>query len=471
MAEWLYYTPELTPAQRGFLRVLRAAVDGHAPDEPPADWGPVLDLASAHHVAEFLYPIVCSWAPSCQPDAPLMSRWRTSFLNAAAFYTRAAIQARELLETLRAAEIRVIPLKGVWLAERVYEDGTCRPMCDIDLLVPAEDLARARAAIEAIGYTTRDYYLSEACDKHVHYQKPGTPLMLELHWRLWHPGTEAVAEPDLARMWTGLHEERLHGVPVWVFPPERQLVFLTQHILQHALTVPLKLYLDLILLCRLYAPDFDQARLADEAGAWQVPFGAKFVLQLAGDIFAVRPPASLTSFVPSGGEYEKVRRAALCAALQLTCDSKHMTPALASLYQVSGLRRIRIGLARIFYPPSELRQSCPQVVRRFGLVGGYLWRCADLFRRHSRTLRKVSVDCNAGDPALANFATRQTLGAWLREHEAQVDEALEMGGAGEHVEEPGAGDPVPAAQQDGEVAGKGGGVAGDVKDAAQPAGG
>ena len=68
-----------------------------APGEPPADWAPVLDLASAHQVADFLYPLVREWDPPCQPAAPLMARWRTSFLGAASMYTRVAVQVRELL--------------------------------------------------------------------------------------------------------------------------------------------------------------------------------------------------------------------------------------------------------------------------------------------------------------------------------------------------------------------------------------
>ena len=407
-------SPELTPAHREFLRVLRAAADGHAPDESPADWAAVLDLASLHQVAGFLYPIVCMWAPSCQPDAPLMARWRTSFLSAAAQYTRVALQARELLTALHTAGVRVIPLKGVWLAERVYADGACRPMCDIDLLVTAGELALARTTVERLGYATTDHYTIEGRDKHLHYQRPGGPLPLELHWNVWHVGVEAVDEPDLAQVWTDLHEELLHGVPVLVFPPERQLVHIAQHILHHVLTVPLRAYLDLILLCRRYAPDFNLTRLDDEARAWRVAFGAKFVLQVAVDIWGGTLPASLTSFTPSGGECERERSAALCAALQLNCESKQITPAFEAFCHASAFRRVWIGLACVCFPPSEIRLRYPLVVRRWGLVGGYLWRCADLIRRQGRAVRKAVGDGNSVDADLGNFATRRALSAWIR---------------------------------------------------------
>ncbi len=419
MRGWSFDIPELTSAQREFLLVLRAAVNGHVPAEPPADWAAVLDLASAHQVADFLYPCVQAWPQSCQPSAALMARWKALFLNAAGLYTCVAVQANELLAALHAAGVRVIPLKGVWLAERVYEDGACRPMCDIDLLVPAEELARARSAVGRLGYTTTDYYHREECNKHTHYRKPGAPLTLELHWRLWMPDAEAAAEPDLASIWTGLHEERLHGVPVLVFSPERQLVYLTQHILQHFLTVPLKTYLDLILMCRRYAPHFDPSRLDEEARAGRGTFGTKFILQLAGDIWAVRPPAFLAAFVTACGACEEERRAALCAAVQLDKESNRITPSVAEFYQASWIRRIRIGLSCLAWPPGEIRELYPRAVRRFGLAGGYAARCADLVRRHGRALRRKPGDGKGVDATLANFAIRQALATWIQAQDAR----------------------------------------------------
>lgn len=418
MTNFFSHIPELTPTYQEFLCVLRAAANEHAPEAPPSNWNAIIELAFIHHVSGFLYLAVCTWDPPCQPNALLMAQWRVSFLSEASTYTRVSLQARELLTALHAEGIRVIPLKGIWLAEHVYEDGACRPMCDIDLLVPAEDLTRARIAVERIGYATTEFYLAEGNNKHVHYQKVGAPLHLELHWHLWHAGTESIAEPDLKKIWTGLHEELLQGVPVLAFPPERQLIHLTQHILQHVLTVPLKSYLDLILLCRRYAPQFNVPRLNEEARAWQVSFGAKFVLQVACDIWAVAPPATITPLLPAGDEHLLARQTALCATIQLTCESKQITHALASFCQVSWCHRFMLVLSRIFYPASELRQNCPMVVRHFGLVGGYLWRGADLIRRYNQTLRKISSNRHAVDTSLENFTNRQKLSKWLRSQEA-----------------------------------------------------
>ncbi|MFO7535673.1 MAG: nucleotidyltransferase family protein [Kiritimatiellia bacterium] len=415
----IFNSPELTTAQRDFLRVLRAAANGTAPGDAPADWAALLGLAAAHQVDGYLYTRVHTWEAPFQPPAALMTRWRSAFLGEAARYTRVALQTRDLLAALHAAGVGVIPLKGAWLAERVYEDGACRPMSDIDLLVSAESLPRARAAVESIGYATTDFYMDEARSKHVRYRKADAPLPLELHWRLWHENSENIDEPDPAHVWTGLREERLHGVPVLVFPPERQLAHLAQHILAHGLTVPLKAYLDLILLIQRYAPTMELARLEDEARAWRVAFGTKFVLRVAGDIGEIPLPPALAAYVNMGGQFEEARRAALTAALQLTGESKRLTPSLQACRGASLLARLRIGITRVFLAPADIRSGHPQAVRRWGLAGGYLCRGADLLRRHGQALRKLSGGGDAVDAHFANYAARRALSAWIRAKEGR----------------------------------------------------
>ena len=413
-------TAELTPVQHDLLRMLRAAVAGHAPEVPPADWAPVLDLAHLHQVDHYLYPIVRTWDSSFQPLEGLMLRWRTSFFGAIAQYTRASAQAAELLAALHAAGICVVPLKGIWLAENVYEDGTCRPMCDFDLLVPPEELDRARVVFDTLGYTTPDHFLDLKHDKHVHYQHADRPMTIELHWRLRKEREiQGVGDPDSTRIWSDLHEELLHGVPVQVFLPNRQLVYLVQHIQHHAMTVPLRAYLDLILLCRRYAPQFDPSRLDAEAQAWQVPFGTRFLIQVASDIYGVDLPTSVGSFLPDSGAFKDERQAALCAALQLNGESGKLIPLMEDYQQASCFHFFKVGLSRLFIPPSMIRSGHPQAVRRFGLLGGYIARCTDLFLRRFRMRRMATLDDPAVKSDLENYNTRRELSAWLHAQDTQ----------------------------------------------------
>ena len=413
--DWHLPIPELTTAQHDFLRVLRAAVAGRPCERPPIAWGPVLGLAVAHQVADFLYPRVSTWPLLLQPPPADMSRWRIAFFGAVARYTRGVVQTREILAALRQAGVQVIPLKGVWLAERIYDDGACRSMVDIDLLVTPPDLDRAQAVLEQLGYATDDFSPEEAGGKHLRFRKPGAPLPLELHWRLWHTRDGADDAAAHERVWASLDNGVLHGVSMLVFPVEREIVYLADHILGHDWSVPLKAYLDFALLCDRFGPRLDVARLEREADAWGISFGARFVVQVAADLFGDASFAPMASFLREAAACSAARRGALVAAVQLSPGSKRITPALAASLRCSRGRRLVAGLGRVWLEPAEVRLVYPRVVRRWGLIGGYLWRGTDLVRRHGSTMlpgRHVTVE-DAADAA--NFDTRRTLGDWIGE--------------------------------------------------------
>jgi hypothetical protein len=84
--------------------------------KPPADWASVLDLASAHGVDGFLYSRVRAWDPSLRPAAPLMARWRTSFLGAASMWAvHAAALGRAVPDFIDWTDLHPTE-KNVWLA-------------------------------------------------------------------------------------------------------------------------------------------------------------------------------------------------------------------------------------------------------------------------------------------------------------------------------------------------------------------
>jgi hypothetical protein len=56
-----------------------------------------------------------------------------------------------VLATLARAGVPAIPVKGAVLAAEIWPDGSARPMADLDLLVHADSIARADAALTAAG--------------------------------------------------------------------------------------------------------------------------------------------------------------------------------------------------------------------------------------------------------------------------------------------------------------------------------
>jgi hypothetical protein len=408
MPDWSQYITELTPVQREFLAVIRAAFNDKPLETPPEDWPGVLEMARLHHVDSWLYSKVQHWPSTLQPDAPLMARWRHNFLLRAVQYTRIAEQARELLAALSKANIPVIPLKGIYLAETLYEDGACRPMNDIDLLVPMEELEKAREAIETLGYETSSPSKPDSSFQSMHCTRTRAPIFLELHAR---------KTPE--HIWEGLNDTHLYNVPVKVPYPERQLVYLAQHVLKHKLRAPLKSYLDLALLVDKDAENLDSKTLNRELNAWHTVFSAAFVLTVACDIFNLPAPRRSKLSIASEGASKEARETTIHTTLQQNTENIKYKNLFDDFCRSSRWRRLSIGISRFLIAPSLIRSAYPNAVKRFGLLGGYVCRSRDLLRRYSRSLRIVGKK-RAVSEDLTNFQARRALSNWLHrqdEHE------------------------------------------------------
>ncbi|MCZ8522137.1 MULTISPECIES: nucleotidyltransferase domain-containing protein [Paenibacillus] len=101
-----------------------------------------------------------------------------------------------LLARFEEAGVRVIPLKGVRLAERFFGHAAARQTSDIDLLVPPDEMERAVACAHAAGFLEKD----ELEIHHISYYKNlgGRKLGVELHHSI---GFETTADIDIPRLW------------------------------------------------------------------------------------------------------------------------------------------------------------------------------------------------------------------------------------------------------------------------------
>jgi hypothetical protein len=109
-------------------------------------------------------------------------------------------QSDTLLAQFEEQGIDVIPLKGVYFAEKYFGHLGARATSDIDLLVRLQDLSHAIETVKALGFTIEE----EPIPGHFHcsFSKklPHSimPLVVELHWGLV---KEDTSEFDINDMW------------------------------------------------------------------------------------------------------------------------------------------------------------------------------------------------------------------------------------------------------------------------------
>jgi hypothetical protein len=207
----------------------------------PLDWPLLLHLIERHRLAPLVYAHLNALAPERVPRPILIELWRRFEHHA-----RRNAQLRGcMIAAVRALAdhgIPCIPYKGPVLAEMLYGDVGLRAFDDLDLLVRARDLERAKAVLADRGYE-RYYDIGSAAEQamldarlqyHVVLKGASPEHLLELHWKSdplspverdedasWQDGAFPAGQTLLL---SAIHAMRHHGYRLcWIVDVAEQL--------------------------------------------------------------------------------------------------------------------------------------------------------------------------------------------------------------------------------------------------------
>ncbi|MDO8632732.1 MAG: nucleotidyltransferase family protein, partial [Phycisphaerales bacterium] len=151
------------------------------------------------------------------------------------------------------ARIPLMVLKGAALNLLIYDQPDARPMDDIDLMIRAEDIDRARAVLEEMGGLRGAAQVREDFFPRFHYETEynfGTiyPVKVDLHVRPFRPLRYAVTIPEDA-FWDQAVAVRFGEATVLVPSPEDMVIHLSVHAAVHGEPRPIwlrdiKLWID-----------------------------------------------------------------------------------------------------------------------------------------------------------------------------------------------------------------------------------
>jgi len=189
-----------------------------------------------HRLTPWLFREVARHGWGRHLDSTLWGELRADY----ALALRAAMQqeneALGVIQSLMAAGVEIILIKGADLRHRLYGDPAVRPMADIDLLIPLWQLNTAEIALARLGYA-----LSPNCHnprpgfrerfrKELHFYPPsGLSLVVDVHWRI------ANVDDFYGFPYEGIRSrvisQKFHGITVKVPSPEHTLILLLLHAL------------------------------------------------------------------------------------------------------------------------------------------------------------------------------------------------------------------------------------------------
>jgi hypothetical protein len=303
------------------LLALLSARDEPVPPLDADGWTTLVREAVRHNVAPLVDARLERGLQQTPPDEVRKAlkgyRGRTGIEN-----VRLLTQLAGMLLEWRAQGVAVIVLKGAYLARSVYADPALRSMCDADVLVRREDLARARALLCRHGW--RENPNASTTLGGGGHQLPTFQhgaAALELHWAI--EDDDSPFAIDSEGLWRRAVPASIGGVKALALSPEDLLLHLALHTAyDHGwlqFQGGLRPLCDIAACLHHFEDQMQWDVLIERAHVWRVHPSVWLTLMLVRDLLHVDiPPAALDMLAPPGAD-----PALVDTAINLVLDSHY----------------------------------------------------------------------------------------------------------------------------------------------------
>lgn len=204
------------------------------------EWHSLLQFAEHAHLTLPLAQLRLDGVPSW-----VERRLQKNLADNAMRFERVKATYLEAALALKQAGVEHIVIKGFTQAPDYVRDPRLRQQSDLDLVCPPDQIERARAALEALGYcadsrvdvTNSDH--APAMIRLGNWQwrgnafDPDMPLAVELHFCLWNPRVSLLELPETQQFWERRISRSINGIDFPALDPIDHLGHLTLHILRN----------------------------------------------------------------------------------------------------------------------------------------------------------------------------------------------------------------------------------------------
>ena len=318
----------------------------------PENWESLWEAAARHGLSPLLcYRMKEMDALELAPPQ-IADKLRNSLYLSAQRNVHKFQELGEALAAFDTAGIRLIPLKGAHLAAMVYPPRALRPMGDLDLFGPREQLGWAAEIIKGLGYRAgRSYQIKDECTRMQHLPpmiKDGHST-IEIHWAISKP--HFPFKIDQGALWASAVKTQISAQPAWVLSNENLLLHLALHTsYQHHFNSGLKPFCDIAELLLHHRGEIDWGRLTRDAEEWGLAKSLYLTLTMVEDLLKVNVPRGALEALEPGDFNPKVvsvlREHVLAGHPDLTINLAEIMDEAGSLDKVIRLWR------RIFIPPA-----------------------------------------------------------------------------------------------------------------------
>src|SRR3990172_7575174 len=231
------------------------------------DFSKLLNIARDNNVSQRLYTLLRE-----HHDMPhgFMVEIRKDYFSTAARNTLIYSAFKNVIEAFNKNGIDAIAMKGIALAELIYQDIGLRGMSDVDLLIRKEDIKRANDALEGMGYYAVDLSRFDGGDSYLTTcdYRSENPLHPSFHIH-WHIVNSTVPAPYSSRinmdeLWKDALPVEIAGVRVLSMSPHHFLIHLSEHAMRVTHSASKLIYLvDIKALAERYKDTLDWHKVVE----------------------------------------------------------------------------------------------------------------------------------------------------------------------------------------------------------------
>ncbi len=352
------------------------------------EWEALVLRSQSHGVSPQGYKRLKDPAFSNNVPPHILEELKKIYLHTAYSNTLILHSLGKVLKAFNLVDIPVIPLKGIQLAENIYQNIALRVMGDVDLLVQKKDLDQIHQQLTTLGYTSRPYWLEAEHDLSHSlppFSKPNA-ADLDVHWDFENPDSPFKVDND--GLWQRAIPVKIAGVDVLSLSPEDFLLHLCMHTSYHHHFVSgLRSLCDLSATLNTYQSILNWPLFLARTHKWGVERCVFLSLYLAQLLVGAQIlPGLLDQLKPV--DYDS--RIETWAIQQIFSELKHQPYVSINLAktwkQRNFLAKVALFISFIFPSRSTMSTKYPVAPNSLKIYFYYPRRWFDLLSRHGRSL-------------------------------------------------------------------------------------
>jgi hypothetical protein len=233
---------------------------------PDLNWAYFFEQARSEGVLSLIYKNLSEidYAKSIVPG-DVWERLESSYYTVAVHNTLLYEKLNNILNSFHEANIEIIILKGMDLAQTIYPDIALRPMYDIDILIHKKDFPLVEAKLRGLGYMNSPSYPED-------FHKDN--MMVDVHWDLMNitrvKSRSKSYRIDIDEIWKGSRLIEISGQKARILSPEHYLMHLCLHLTLHHGLSGLIWFIDIARLIEYHKNEIDWNRFVDDSFRYKI---------------------------------------------------------------------------------------------------------------------------------------------------------------------------------------------------------